>query len=186
MIFRVTATLPAFLLLVTLTTCLSGCGYHSLTSSVVHDSGAVKSIHIPVFVNKSYRANLEALLANSITEQFARRRGEWRIAGEGADYLLSGVILAYELVPVAYSYNNNALTTSTRETVAEYRATITAEISLKKNGARELLWKRQLTLYQNLPANTAIAIQQNSEDAAIQDVCRKLAQDIYVSLADDF
>lgn len=160
----------------------SGCGYHPLTSTVVHDAASVKSIYIPVFVNRSYRATLEAFLANSITEQFARRRGEWRIAGEGAEYLLSGVIISYELVPVAYNYRN----VLQLETVAEYRATITTEITLKKSGARDILWKRRLFLYQNFPANSDIAIQQNSEDAAIQEVCQKLAQDIYVSLANDF
>ena len=165
-----------------LVTCVGGCGYHPLTSTVVHEGAAVKNIYIPVFVNRSYRATLEAFLANSITEQFARRRGEWRIAGEGAEYLLSGVITTYDLVPVAYNYRN-ALQL---ETVAEYRASITTEITLKKSGARDILWKRRLSLYQNFPANSDIAIQQNSEDAAIQEVCQKLAQDIYVSLSNDF
>jgi outer membrane lipopolysaccharide assembly protein LptE/RlpB len=177
----------ATVLLLLLVICVvPGCGYHPLTSTVVHEASAVKSIHIPLFINRSYRATLEAFLANSITEQFARRRGEWRIAGEGADYLLSGVIIAYELVPVAYNYGKNHPGSNNPETVAEYRATITAELTLKKSGARELAWKRRLTLSQNFPANSVIAIQQNSEDAAIQEVCRKLAQDIQVGLADDF
>jgi Lipopolysaccharide-assembly len=171
-----------YLLLLVVTLSIPGCGYHPLTSTVVHDGGAVKSIHIPLSVNRSYRATLEAFLANRITDQFARRRGEWRIAGEGADYLLSGVIISYDLVPVAYNYRSS----TNLEAVAEYRAAITVEISLKKNGARELLWKRRLTLYQNFPANSNISIQQNSEEVAIQEVCKKLAQDIYVSLADDF
>jgi hypothetical protein len=162
--------------------CVSACSYHPLTSTVVHDAGSVKSIYIPVFVNRSYRATLEAFLANSITEQFARRRGEWRIAGEGAEYLLSGTIISYDSFPVAYKYQN-ALQL---EAVAEYRATITAEIALRKNSSRSIIWKRRLSLYQNFPANSDIAIQQNSEDAAIQEVCQKLAQDIYVSLSDDF
>ncbi len=168
--------------LLLLASALAGCGYHPLTSSVVHDGGSLKSIYIPVFVNRSYRATLEAFLANSITEQFARRRGEWRIAGEGADYLLSGVIVAYDLIPVAYNYR----TSTQLEVVAEYKAVITAEITLKKSGGRDVIWKRRLSLYQNFPANSDIAVQQNSEDAAIQEVCQKLAQDIYVSLADDF
>ncbi len=171
-------TLLPFVLLLS----AQGCGYHPLTSTVVRNSAEAKSIYIPLFVNRSYRATLEAFLANSITEQFARRRGEWRIAGEGADYLLSGVIVSYDLVPVAYSYRS----TKNLETVAEYRAGITTEITLKKSGAREILWKRRLTLYQNFPANSDISIQQNSEEAAIQEVCGKLAQDIYVSFADDF
>jgi len=162
--------------------CVSGCGYHPLTSTVVHDAATVKSIYIPVFVNRSYRATLEAFLANSITEQFARRRGEWRITGEGAEYLLSGVIISYDLTPVAYNYRE-ALQL---ETVAEYRAAITTEITLKKSGARDIIWKRRLSLYQNFPANSDIAVQQNSEDAAIQEVCQKLSQDIYVSLSNDF
>jgi outer membrane lipopolysaccharide assembly protein LptE/RlpB len=169
------------LLLLVIILC-SGCGYHPLTSTVIHDSAQQKSIYIPVFVNRSYRATLEAFLANSITEQFARRRGKWRIAGEGADYLLSGVIISYDLVPVAYTYRD----AQKLDTVAEYRATITTEITLRKNGARDILWKRRLTLYQNIPANSNISIQQNSEDAAIQEICQKLAQDIYVSLSDDF
>ncbi len=179
--FAPVALLLQLLLLVAILS-TPGCGYHPLTSTVIHDGAALKSIHIPLFVNRSYRATLEAFLANSITEQFARRRGEWRIAGEGADYLLSGVIISYELAPVAY----NRGSTTNLEVVAEYRAAITTEISLKKNEAREILWKRRLTLYQNFPANSNISIQQNSEEAAIQEVCQKLAQDIYVSLADDF
>ena len=174
--------LLSHLLLLVVTLSAPGCGYHPLTSTVVHDGAALKSIHIPVFVNRSYRATLEAFLANSITEQFARRRGEWRIAGEGADYLLSGVIISYELAPVAYTRGS----TTNPEVVAEYRAAIATEISLKKVGARDILWKRRLTLYQNFPANSNISIQQNSEEVAIQEVCQKLAQDIYVSLADDF
>ena len=161
---------------------VTGCGYRPLTSTVVHDPAEQKSVYIPVFVNRSYRATLEAILANSITEQFARRRGEWRIAGENAEYLLSGVIISYDLVPVAYNYRS-ALQL---ETVAEYRAAITTEVTLKKSGARNILWKRRLSLYQNFPANSDIAVQQNSEDAAIQEVCQKLAQDIYVSLSNDF
>jgi hypothetical protein len=169
-------------ILLLLVFCISGCGYHPLTSTVVHDGAKMKSIYIPVFVNRSYRATLEAYLANSITEQFARRRGEWRIAGEGAEYLLSGVIISYDLTPVAFNWKN----TLQLETVAEYRASITAEVSLKKSGARDILWKRRLFLSQNFPANNDIAIQQDSEDAAIQVVCQRLAQDIYVSLANDF
>lgn len=180
--FSAPVTLSAYLLLLAMILCPLGCGYHPLTSSVVRDQGSVKSIYIPVFVNKSYRATLEAFLANSITEQFARRRGEWRIAGEGADYLLTGVIVSYGLVPVAYTYRNPL----NLETVAEYRATITTEITLKKSGDRDILWKRRLTLAQNFPANSDISIQQNSEEAAIQEVCQKLAQDIHVSLSDDF
>ena len=176
----VRSTLHGILFLVVFS--ISGCGYHPLTSTVVHDGAKVKSIYIPVFVNRSYRATLEAYLANSITEQFARRRGEWRIAGEGAEYLLTGVIISYDLTPVAYNWKN-ALQL---ETVAEYRAAITTEVSLKKSGARDILWKRRLSLSQNFPANSDIAIQQNSEDAAIQEVCQRLAQDIYVSLANDF
>lgn len=172
------------LLLLAAATFLSagGCGYHPLTSTVVREPATVKSIHIPVFVNRSYRATLEAYLANSITEQFARRRGEWQIAGEGADYLLSGTIISYDRNATAFSYRS----VRELETIAEYRAVITTEITLKKRGTREALWKRRITRDQYFPANTDISIQQNSEEAAIREVCEKLAQEIYVSLSDDF
>ena len=182
MTLRVPTAVASCLLLLAMILCGAGCGYRPLTSTVVHDPVQVKSIHIPVFVNRSYRPTLEAFLANRITEQFARRRGEWRIAGEEADYLLSGVIISYDLLPIAYTYR----TYLNQESVAEYRAVISTEISLMRKGARETLWKRRLTLSQNFPANTDISIQQNSEDAAIQEICQKLAQDIYVSLSDDF
>lgn len=173
----------SYLILLVMTLCATGCGYHPLTSTVIHDPATVRNIHIPVFVNRSYRATLEAALANSITDQFAQRRGEWRITGEGAaGYLLSGVITSYDLVSTAYTYRKS----QNLETVAEYRATITTEITLRKSGAREIIWKRRLTGAQNFPANSDISIQQNSEDAAIKEVCQKLARDIYVSLSDDF
>lgn len=165
------------ILLACLLALVGGCGYHPLNSTVMGSGTAVKSVYIPVFVNRSFRPNLEAILANSITDQFALRRGEWRIAGGGAEYILSGVILSYERTPVAYTR---------QDTVAEYRSTITTEITLKRNGAENALFKRRFSLFQHFPASTDISILQSGEDAAIQQICTRMAENIYVSLSDDF
>lgn len=167
----------AAILLLSLVTLTGGCGYRPLNSTITRDNGALKSIYIPVFVNRSFRPNLEISLANSLTEQFARRRGEWRIAGESADYILSGTIVGYDRTAVAYTR---------QDTVAEYRATITTEITLKKNGAVNALFKRRLSQFQHFPASNDIGVQQSGEDAAIQQVCTRMAETIFVSLGDDF
>ena len=68
----------------------------------------------------------------------------------------------------------------------EYKATMTIAATLRKNSNQKVIWRGQLSWSQDLPASSDIAIQQNSEDAAIQVICQRIAQQLYLKIHNDF
>ena len=63
---------------------------------------------------------------------------------------------------------------------------ITVEPVLTERETHKVIWKGVLSWGQDYPANTNVALQQNSEDAAIREICRKLSQQIYQKIGERF
>lgn len=164
----------AFLVIVLV---ISGCGYQLASQAGDSRLVAGKRIAIPVFASKSYRPNMEATLTASLVDEVARRSGGMAVREAEADLVLTGTILSYATVPISYS---------AADTVKTYRSTLVVEAMLLDKGSRKVLWKGVESQSQDYPANSAIALQQNSEDAAIREVCRKLAETIYQKITQDF
>ena len=178
-----------FSLLIPAVISLSGCGYR-LTSNPAFSSVITgKKVAIPVFTNKSYRANVGAVLAGSLVDEFAWRSGGKVVGEHEAELVLTGTVLSYVSDAISYSAN---------DTVKEYRATITVEATLTEKKTDKVVWKGVLSWSQVYPVNTDydlqqistvfqnnnivrqdIALQQNHEDAAIREICAHLAQQIY-------
>ena len=96
---------------------------------------------------------------------------------QASEYTLSGEVLTYNKVAVAYTGD---------DIVKEYKATMTIAATLRKNSNQKVIWRGQLSWSQDLPASSDIAIQQNSEDAAIQVICQRIAQQLYLKIHNDF
>ncbi len=167
--------LTAVFLLI-LFTCLSGCGYHSVSwdDSKYRDDG--KTVNIQIFKNKSYKPNLEGVLANAVIDEFARRRGV-KVESSDGDLTLSGDVTSYGYAAVGYSRS---------DVIKEYSASMSVSATLRKTSTQKVLWKGDLSWSQTFPANNNIALMQNAEDAAIQEICRHLAQQIYLRIVQDF
>lgn len=142
---------------------------------------AGKSFEVSIFANRSYRPNIEAMLTDLLVDELVKREGD-KVVEKGGDLAVSGAILSYGTSAVSYT----ATATATAETVKEYRAAITAEVALRKAATGQVLWKGNLTATQDFPANDDPVLQQNSEEAAIREISRKLARDIYLHLTEDF
>ncbi len=168
--------LPAYFFSVIVFCCLAGCGYHAVNWDTSPHSGAGKTLNIPLFANKTYKPNIEGVLANALIDEFAGRSG-LTVDSSDADLILSGEVLSYSSTAVAYSGS---------DTVKEYLSAITISATLRKNSNQQVLWKGGLSWTQTFPANTDIALQQNAEDQAIREICRRLAQQLYVTLAEGF
>ena len=165
---------------------LGGCGYRHSGMSGLPPAVAGKRITVAIFANRGYRANMGAILAGSLIDEFARRTGGLVVAEKNADLKLDGTILTYTTTAISYT---------AADTVKEYRATVTAECSLTERGSGKVVWKGTVTQWQDYPVNTAvtppqnsdaIALQQNSEDAAIREISRKIARQIYQNISDGF
>ena len=156
---------------------LSGCGYR-LTANPDHVSPVTgKKIAVPVFANKSYRANLGAFLTESLADEFSRRSGGNLVGEDGAELVLTGAVTSYTNTPDSYS---------AADKVREYRAVIVAEATLTEKKTLKVLWKGTISWSQVYPVNSVVALQQNSEEAAIREVCAKLAQQIYERVSAGF
>lgn len=166
---------------------LNGCGYHLTGIQGLPAAVAGKTIAIAVFANKSYRANVGAMLTESLVDETARRSGGLVVPEESADLVLDGTVLGYTTSAVSYS---------AADTVKEYRAVMTVEATLAEKGTRKVIWKGILSWSQDYPANTnfavqqngvdTIAVQQNSEEAAIREICQKVALQLYQKISQGF
>jgi len=165
------------LLLILLSSLFSGCGYHSIAQDSQKRFGETATVSIPIFSNKTYKPNLENILLNNLIGEFAKRNGLRVVQSEASDYTLSGELLNYRKSAVSYTG---------QDIVMEYTATLTIAATLRKNSNQMVVWKGQLSWSQDLPASSDIAIQQNSEDAAIQVICQRLAQQLYLKIYEDF
>lgn len=154
---------------------LSGCGYHVVGSRgpLVADRG----VNVILFANKSYRAGLEGVLARNLIDELALRSGGQVLPADQAQLELTGTITSYTTTPVSYT----AL-----DTIKEYRAVITAQVILREQQTKKVLWKGDLTEDQTFPVNANIALQQNAEEVAAARICRLLSQDIWRKLTEAY
>jgi outer membrane lipopolysaccharide assembly protein LptE/RlpB len=155
----------------------SGCGYHSISQDTLGHFGESATVSIPIFSNKTYKPNLENILLNNLIGEFAKRKGLQVVQSGDSDYTLSGELLTYE---------KNAVSYTGLDIVKEYTATLFIAATLRKNSNQMVIWKGRLSWSQDFPASSDIAIQQNSEDAAIQILCQRLAQQLYLKINEDF
>ncbi|MDD2320363.1 MAG: LptE family protein [Geobacteraceae bacterium] len=170
-----TALLIVYLLVIS--SLFSGCGYHSIAQDSKMRFGEGTTVSIPIFSNKTYKPNLENILLNDLIGEFAKRNGLRVVEREAADYTLSGEVLTYSKVAISYTGY---------DIVKEYKATMNVLATLRKNSNQKVIWRGELSWSQDFPASSDIAIQQNSEDAAIQMICERLAQQLYLKINEDF
>lgn len=188
----------SLLIVVALCSELGGCGYHVAKYGEGRLTSGDKTVGISLFTNKSYRTNLEATLTASLVDEFARRSGGKVVAESSAELLLSGTIDSYTEVPVSYT---------AFDVIKEYRATMTAKVVLRDKASQKVLWKGEVTESQTYPSfadssplktnvplrqnidslqQNTVALLQNTEDAAVKEMCRKMAQRIYQKINEDF
>ncbi|MBJ6727733.1 LPS assembly lipoprotein LptE [Geomesophilobacter sediminis] len=171
---------------------LSGCGYH-----VVGDRDFLQGangVNVILFVNRSYRSGVEGVLGRQIVDEFAQRSGGKVLPGDKADLELVGVILSYATIPVSYTAN---------DVIREYQASLKVEATLRQRTSQKVLWKGEVTETQVYPANIppqnatttatpvqqnagTIPLQQNAESAAVERICRRIAEDIWTKAGERF
>ena len=156
---------------------LGGCGYHLSGTSTFSPAVAGKKIAIPIFVNKSYRSNVGAVVTVSLVDEFARRTGGKVVSEAAADLLLTGTVVNYATSAVSYT---------AQDKVKEYRAVLLVAAALAERQTGKVIWKGDVSFGQDYPVNPDIALQQNSEDAAIREISRKIAQQIYQNISEGF
>lgn len=172
---------------------LGGCGYRlsggTSSSSVVHG----KTVAVPLFTNTTHRPHVETIVTAAIREEIAMRGGTTSPEAEGADLVLHGTVTSYSATAVSYTAEDR---------IREYRATLTVEVAVREHEGGRVIWKGVETAIQDYPVvefplnNPAVAgrvepqnrtaLQQNSEEAALREMARKIARHVYQRMNEGF
>lgn len=163
------------LVILILSLCLGGCGYR-LPNAAVTPELSGKTVRIALFGNRTFKPNIEGILTNKLIDEFSLHSGTFVVSGD-SDFIITGEILSYGASAASYS---------AADIVREYRATMTVEAVLRRKETQQIIWKGSVSETQIYPANTNVAFQQNSEEAALRELARAVAQKLYHHIAQGF
>ncbi len=156
---------------------LSACGY-SFPGKSGALPGGVKTIHIPLFRNLTAEPLLENQLSSTVSEVFAQSGKISQIEKrDQAEAVLEGVIS---------SYSNRALSYNKNDNISEYRSTMSLAVKLRQVSDERLLWQGDLRWDSDYFASDDKMRQEDLEQQAIDEITRRLAEELYFRLLDDF
>ena len=117
---------------------LAGCGY-SLAGRGSFLPAYIKTIGVPIFVNRTVIFNLETLVSQKVRAEFIGR-GKYQILPEatGVDALLNGEITAVTLAPATFNAGQLA---------SRYAITMVAKIELREVRENKVLWENPSVMF---------------------------------------
>lgn len=156
---------------------LAGCGYH-LQGRNAELPGGVKTLHIELLANATYKPFLENEVTNAVVERFSRNpRVQIVEDRDRADAILSGTIT---------SYGRHALSYGQDDQIAEYRSTMRLAAVLRRADNAEALWKGNVEWAEEFRSSTDKTLEEDRENAAILAIGQRLAEELYSRMIDNF
>jgi len=115
-----------------------GCGY-SLAGRGSFLPPYIKTIGVPMFLNRTTVFNLETLLTQKVRSEFIGR-GKYQILPQntGVDALLTGEVTAVTIVPASFT---------TTQLASRYAITMTARVELRDLKENKVLWENPAVLF---------------------------------------
>jgi len=156
---------------------LTGCGYQFAGRN---DSlpGGVQSVHLALFANQTAEPQLENLLANRVSEVFARSSSISQLENaELAEAVLSGEIRSYGSSAISYNQNDD---------ISEYRVSMVVAARLRQVADGRALWQGTLNWSSEYPAADNKTLQEDLEQMAADEICLRLAEELHSRLTNNF
>jgi len=156
---------------------VTACGYHPAGQGGSLPGG-VKSIYIPLFANQTTEPLLENHLTSVVSEVFARNGQISQVESQPeGKAVLEGAITTYRTRALSYDKNDN---------IREYRSTMLIAVKLRQVSDGRLLWQGNLDWHADYLAADDKAVQEDLEQAAIAEITRRLAEELYSRLLENF
>lgn len=153
----------------------AGCGYHSVSRT--DPMQGANGVNVVLFANRSYRPGVEGVLGRQLLDEVALRTGGKVLPGDRAELELTGVVLSYATAPVSFT---------AADVIREYQATLKVQATLRQRLSQKILWKGEISESQVYPSNETIPLQQNAEAAAVEKICRRIAEDVWLKIGERF
>lgn len=163
-----------FLLLATLL--LGACGYHFPGQGGTLPGG-VERIHIAMFDNQTREPLLENLLTTAVIDVFSGRPSIRQVAIAEAEAELNGRILSYDSRSISYQQGDQ---------ISKYRASMVVAVRLQRYDDQALLWEGTVRWQTEYDAAADKMLQGDDERLAQDELARRLAEEIFSRLLDDF
>ncbi len=164
------------LLLVVVALLLGACGYH-FPGQGGSLPGGVERIHISMFDNLTREPLLENRLTTEIVNILSGRPNIRHVALEEAEAELTGRILSYDSNSIAYQQGDQ---------ISKYRADMVVAVRLQRSDNQELLWDGTVRWQTEYDAAADKMLQGDDERLAQDELARRLAEEIFSRLLDDF
>lgn len=156
---------------------VAGCGYHVPGATDTWIGGDARIVYVELFDNRTAEPYLENFLADALVAELSRSRViELTENPASADVILTGTVS---------EFNSSALAYGSDDSITDYQATMKIEASLKQ-ASGELLWKQKLSRSEDYLAAVDKNLQLEGERLAAREVSKRIAEDIYTQLLNNF
>ena len=151
---------------------LGGCGYSFQGTLPDH----VKTIAVPIFVNRTQQPAVEGVITRAIVDAFATNGRLRVVRPEDADSILEGEVLQYTVGAIAVDPSLN---------VQQYRLGVTLNLRMRDVRLNKLLFEQaHFSEQADFLVAGSVAQTLSIEAAALQQAAREIARSV-VSLALD-
>jgi outer membrane lipopolysaccharide assembly protein LptE/RlpB len=158
---------------------LTSCGY-ALVGRASSLPAHVKTIHVPAFVNRTTRVELEQRVTAAVGEEMVSRGRLRLVSSPGdADSILRGAIESFRIDPVAFNPEGRA---------TQYQISVTAKIELLDHrNDDQVIWKNDHYFFtENYRINLDAIDAFDQETRAINEIARRFAEALVASLMEGF
>lgn len=164
------------LLLLVIALSLGACGYHFPGQGGALPGG-VERIHVAKFDNQTREPLLENRLTTEVIAIFSGRSNIRQVAIEEAEAQLTGRIL---------SYDSRAISFQQGDQISKFRASMVVAVRLQRSANQALLWEGTVRWQTEYDAAADKMLQGDDERRAQDLLARRLAEEIFSRLLDDF
>lgn len=164
------------LLLLVIALSLGACGYHFPGQGGALPGG-VERIHVAMFDNQTREPLLENRLTTEVIAIFSGRSNIRQVAIEEAEAQLTGRILSYDSRAISYQQGDQ---------ISKFRASMVVAVRLQRSANQALLWEGTVRWQTEYDAAADKMLQGDDERRAQDELARRLAEEIFSRLLDDF
>jgi outer membrane lipopolysaccharide assembly protein LptE/RlpB len=151
---------------------LAGCGYSFRGNLPDH----IKTVAVPVFVNKTTEPAVESFLTSAVVDAYASNGRLRVVKTEEADAILTGEVIGYNVMSIAYDNVAN---------VRQYRLAVTLNLRLRDVKKNAILFEQQgLKEQADFQVLGAVSQTISNEEAAVRTAANLVGRSI-VSLTID-
>ena len=158
---------------------LVSCGYALVGHSNFLDP-KLRSIHVPAFVNRTTRVELEQRVTQAVADEFVSH-GRLKLVAtpSEADAILKGSIDSFGIFPIAFNTEGRA---------TQYQISITANIELLDHRNEDkVLWKNDQYRFTESYQVTLLSNDASEQESrAIQDIAVRFAESLVANLLEGF